>query len=106
MLCELPHPWLLIEDSHVNLVGILEYFHQNGFRSGDYLIVEDTSQSMWDYWRENWDDASEVEEGVRKLTDLRNWLKNHEHEYLVDTYYQDMYGYNGSKNWNSILKRV
>ncbi|NEO39822.1 MAG: cephalosporin hydroxylase [Moorea sp. SIOASIH] len=106
MLWDLPHPWLLIEDSHVNLVGILEYFHQNGFQSGDYLIVEDTSQSMWDYWRKHWDDAAEVEEGARKLKDLRDWLKNHEDDYLIDTYYQDMYGYNGSKNWNSILKRV
>lgn len=106
MLSKLPHPWLIIEDSHVNLVGILDYFHQNGFQSDDYLVVEDTSQSMWNYWREHWDDASEVEQGMRKLPDLKNWLKDHENEYLVDTHYQDMYGYNGSKNWNSILKKV
>lgn len=106
MLSELPHPWLLIEDSHVNLLGILDYFYQNGLQNGDYLIVEDTSQSMWDYWRDRWSDSAEVEEGARKLKDLTDWLKNHEDEYLVDTFYQDMYGYNGSKNWNSILKRV
>lgn len=106
MLSKLPHPWLLIEDSHVNLLGILDYFHKNGFQSGDYLVVEDTNQSMWSYWQEHWDDTSEIEEGARKLTDLRSWLKDREDEYLVDTYYQDIYGYNGSKNWNSILKRV
>ena len=27
-----------------------------------------------------------------------------EDEYMVDSYYQDMYGYNASKNGNSILK--
>ena len=105
MLAKLPHPWLVIEDSHVNLVGILDYFHHNGLISGDYLIVEDTSQSMWDYWKDVWKDESENEDGARKLADLRHWLESHE-EYLVDTYYQDIYGYNGSKNWNSILKKV
>ena len=105
MLSEFPHPWLLIEDSHVNLMGILEHFHK-GFQSGDYLIVEDTSESMWNYWRDHWDDAQEVKEGALKLKNLRTWLQDHEDEYLVDTDYQDMYGYNGSKNWNSILKRV
>lgn len=39
------------------------------------------------------------------MDDLKSWLLNHEDEYLIDSYYQDMYGYNGSKNWNSILKR-
>ena len=39
------------------------------------------------------------------MDDLRNWLMKHQDEYLVDSYYQDMYGYNTSKNWNSILKK-
>lgn len=51
-------------------------------------------------------DYSELEKGERKLEELKSWLMLHENEYLIDTYYQDMYGYNGSKNWNSILKRV
>ena len=42
---------------------------------------------------------------IIKLDDLRSWLMRHQNEYLVDTHYLDMYGYNGSKNWNSILKR-
>ncbi|MDJ0797463.1 MAG: hypothetical protein QNJ51_11635 [Calothrix sp. MO_167.B12] len=40
------------------------------------------------------------------MSDLRDWLLDHENEYLIDTYYQDMYGYNGSKSWNSILIKV
>lgn len=106
MLAQLPHPWLVIEDAHVNLVGVLEYFHHNGLMSGDYLIVEDTNPLMWKYWQDNWDDAANIEEGARKLEDLKGWLKSHKEEYLVDTYYHDIYGYNGSKNWNSILKKV
>ena len=106
LLSTLPHPWLLIEDAHINLLGVLEHFHQNGLRSGDYLIVEDTNKVHWTLWEDSWDDREEMEQGARKMDDLRSWLNNHEDEYLVDTYYQDMYGYNGSKNWNSILKRV
>ncbi|MDJ0620300.1 MAG: CmcI family methyltransferase [Calothrix sp. MO_192.B10] len=106
MLSELPHPWLIIEDAHVNLVAVVEYFHSNGLQSGDYLIVEDTNRLYWELWGDNWDDRAEMEQGVKKMDDLRNWLIDHEKEYLVDTYYQDLYGYNGSKNWNSILKRV
>jgi len=106
LLATLPHPWLVIEDAHVNLTGVLEYFHNNGLQSEDYLIVEDTNQFMWDYWRDHWDDKEEIEKGYQKMIDLRNWLMCHSNEYLIDTHYQDMYGKNGSKCWNSILKRV
>ncbi|MGB3236970.1 MAG: CmcI family methyltransferase [Geitlerinemataceae cyanobacterium] len=106
LLSALPHPWLIVEDAHINLVGVLEHFHQNGLQSGDYLIVEDTNKVHWTLWEDSWDDREEMEQGARKMDDLRNWLTKREDEYLVDTYYQDMYGYNGSKNWNSILKKV
>ncbi len=100
LLSALPHPCLIIEDAHINLVGMLTYFHQNGIQSGDYLIVEDTNKLHWEFWKDGWDDREEMEQGAKKMDDLRDWLKKHESEYLVDTYYQDMYGYNGSKNWN------
>lgn len=106
MLSELPHPWLIVEDAHINLAGVLSHFHQNGLQSGDYLIVEDTNKVHWEIWEDSWDDREEMEQGSKKMDDLRSWLQDREDEYLVDTYYQDMYGYNGSKNWNSILKRV
>lgn len=115
MLATLPHPWLIIEDAHINLIGVLEYFHQTGLTSGDYLIVEDTNKFMWglsiwdrEIW-EDWEDSKDSEkllEGATKIDDLRSWLTNHSEEYLVDTYYQDIYGYNVSKNWNSIFKKV
>lgn len=106
MLSSLPHPWLIIEDAHINLTGVLDYFHQNGLTQGDYLIVEDTNKIHWQLWQDEWDDREEMEQGSRKMDDLRHWISQYENDYLVDTYYQDMYGYNGSKNWNSILKRV
>lgn len=105
MVATLPHPWLVIEDAHVNLVEVIEYFHCNGLQTGDYLIVEDTNKIMWEEWAD-WDDKEFLARMERKLHELRTWLETHQNEYLVDAYYQDMYGYNGSKNWNSILKKI
>ncbi len=106
MLDQLPHPWLIIEDAHVNVLAVVDYFHNHGLTNGDYLIIEDTSQFMWDYWDDNWSDKEENAKGKQKMPELRDWLLKHENEYLIDTHYQDIYGYNGSKNWNSILKRI
>lgn len=107
LLSTLPHPWLVIEDAApVKIIGLLEYFHNNGLTEGDYLIIEDTNQSIWNCWSDNWDDLEELAQGSEKMDELRNWVMKHEDEYLVDTYYLDMYGYNGSKNWNSVLKKV
>lgn len=107
LLASLPHPWLLIDDVHINTIGICEYFHQNGLQPGDYFIVEDTNPSLWNFWDARpWEEKQEMKEGVEKLHNMKKWLNSREDEYLVDTHYQDLFGYNGSKNWNSILKRV
>ncbi len=105
LLFKLPHPWLVIEDVHDNLTGILEHFKNNGLQTGDYLIIEDTNKFMWEVW-EDWEDQELIRRGCCKMDELRNWLMNHQEEYMIDTYYQDMYGYNASKNWNSILKKL
>ena len=105
LLVSLPHPWLIIEDVHDNLVGILKHFHHNGLQTGDYLIIEDTNKFMWEVWYD-WEDQELIQRGGRKLDELRSWLMKHQDEYLIDAYYQDIYGYNASKNWNSILKKV
>jgi cephalosporin hydroxylase len=104
LLDNLPHPWLVIEDVHDNVVGMLEHFHNHGLISGDYLIIEDTSKFLWEVWSD-WGDEDLIGRGSRKMDDLRQWLMKYQDKYMVDAYYQDMYGYNVSKNWNSILKR-
>jgi cephalosporin hydroxylase len=106
MLHGLTHPWLIIDDAHVNLAGVMTYFHFHGLQSGDYFIIEDTNPLVLEPWKDKWADKEELDRVRRKMDNLRSWLMNHEEEYLIDTYYQDFYGYNGSKNWNSILKRV
>ena len=108
LLASFPHPWLIIEDAHVNVSGILDYLHQNGLQAGDYIVVEDTNPLLWEYWvkEKDWSLKHEVEGGPLLMNELREWVLRHESEYLVDTHYQDMYGYNVSINWNAFLKRV
>lgn len=106
-LSKLAHPWLVIQDTAmVDVERLLEYFHHNGLKSGDYIIIEDTNKWVWDSWEGGWDNQEEMAKGRQKMAKLRGWLMNHEDEYLVDQYYLDLYGYNGSKNWNSVLKKV
>jgi cephalosporin hydroxylase len=82
-LSDLPHPWLLIEDTHKNIVPVLEYFDRHVVR-GDYVIVEDTIH-------------------LPTLDVLEQFMQQHGSRYRVDTNYVDNFGYNNTWNWNSIL---
>ncbi len=111
LLSTLPHPWFITEDAHVNSGGILDYFHKNGLQSGDYIIIEDTNPWVWkhqrdeDIWAKDYS-ANDEMRGKNIMDVLRGWLQKHENEYLIDSYYLNMYGYNVSQNWNSVLKKV
>ncbi len=78
-----PHPWLVIEDCHSNLSGILNYFDKQMI-SGDYLIIEDNSKRK------------------QKIMDEFNNINN----YAIDTRYSDFYGYNNCSFSDSILKKI
>ncbi len=78
-----PHPWLVIEDAHQNVDGVLGFFH-NHLTSGDYLVVED----------------SEVKRNV-----LQQFTVAHPNEYKVDTKYTDYFGRNATCAGDSILRR-
>jgi cephalosporin hydroxylase len=85
-LSDLPHPWLIIEDTHKNIVPVLEYFDPHVIR-GDYLIVEDTCH-------------------LPTLDLLGEFMQEHGSRYRVDTKYVDNFGYNLTWNWNSMLACV
>jgi len=85
-LAELPHPWLVIEDAHVNLAGVLAHLDRY-MEDGDYMVVEDT---VWE----------------SKYREFEQFMLCHGSRYLVDAHYVDNFGYNGTWNWNSILKCV
>jgi cephalosporin hydroxylase len=82
----LPHPWLVIEDAHVNVAGVLTHLDQF-IRTGDYLIVEDVTR-----WRNNY-------------LAFKEFMKRQGQVYKVDTKYTDMFGYNSTLNSNAYLKK-
>lgn len=111
LLKSLPHPWLVIDDAHVNVKAVLDFFHHNGLQSGDYMIIEDTNPKMWEAFEGgSWDnseaDRNELRVGKQKLNVLKTWLAEHPDQYLIDTRYLDLYGYNASGNWNSVMRKI
>ena len=75
----LPHPWLIVEDAHVNVNNIISYFEKH-MDVADYLIIEDS-------W------------GKPQTTlQVPNTL-------LVDAYYCDYFGLNATSAMNSILRK-
>eukprot|EP00933_Yihiella_yeosuensis_P044315 TRINITY_DN39410_c0_g2_i1.p1 TRINITY_DN39410_c0_g2~~TRINITY_DN39410_c0_g2_i1.p1 ORF type:complete len:295 (+),score=48.10 TRINITY_DN39410_c0_g2_i1:84-968(+) len=115
-LCsKLPHPWIISEDSHYHFDKALEILHPL-IQPGDYLVCEDTSTQMHDWFEANLDKDRPKEEvdhtrhSIKQLRDTASILKEfclkHSDLYLCDTKYTDMFGYNVGKHWNSIIKRV
>lgn len=103
VLAKLPHPLILIDDAHVNIAGVYSHFHQQAFRPGDYLIIEDTIPWIPGTFG---DSASEADWGDWKWREVQAFLASHASEYLVDRYYTDFFGYNGTWNWNGFLRRM
>ena len=78
---KLPHPWLIVEDAHVNTLEVLKFF--NTFLvSGDYLFVEDTET---------------------KQHDLKTLMEGNG-DLMVDRKYVDYFGPNMTCATNGILK--
>ncbi|CAJ1374911.1 unnamed protein product [Effrenium voratum] len=109
----LPRPWLVSEDAHYHFAAVMARLHAV-LQPGDYLVVEDTSLQMHDWFAE-----SNAEEGPEKrertaeaIQQLRRkreifvrYCTEHADKYRCDTKYVDMFGYNVGKHWNSIVKR-
>ena len=104
MLAELPHPWIVVDDAHVNMVEVCEHLHGHGMQPGDYLVMEDTIPCIPASFNEG--EMPDVDWGDWKWNDLLPFLEKHASEYLVDRYYTDFFGYNGTWNWNGFFKRV
>lgn len=83
MLKQAPHPWLVIEDAHVNVNGVLRYFHQY-LQQSDYLVIEDSD---------------------RKRSEIRRFLAEYPGCYKVDTHYTDFFGRNATCAPDSIFVR-
>ena len=110
LLKTLPHPWLIIDDAHVNVVAVLEHFAAH-MTTGDYFIVEDTNPHM--------PKAVVGEEGVgenlfpeyvpfgnRLLDCVKSFLARNKETFAVDSFFTDFFGYNGTWNWHGYIRRM
>jgi len=84
VLRDAPHPWIVIEDAHVNVAEVLRHIDRY-MRAGDYLFVEDSRG---------------------KVDDLRGLLSATDNSYSVDTRYTDFFGRNATCAPDSILVRT
>lgn len=84
LLRSAPHPFLVIEDAHVNTCNLFRYLDEF-LIAGDYLFVEDS---------------------LTKGEDLKTFLNERPNRYLVDTKYTDFFGRNATSALNSILVKV
>jgi len=78
------HPWLVIEDAHVNVDGVLRHFHPY-VRQGDYVVIEDSAS---------------------KKDDITRFLLGVPGCYAVDTYFTDFFGRNVTCAQDSIFVRT
>jgi len=73
-LAGLPHPWLVLDDAHVNVPGIVAHFLPH-MEDGEYFYMEDS-------W------------GDRKRDIWETTLLEHEASLVVDALYTDFFGVN------------
>ena len=97
----LAHPWFIIEDTHIRMTTLFEHLKKcENLTKGDYVVIEDTIPYYW----------TDMNNGMNKLVDLKNYFgdenENKEPEWLVDTYFCDMFGYNSTFNWNGYFVKT
>jgi len=118
MLGSLPHPWLVVEDCHVNVMGTMEHFGRH-MHSGDYFAIEDTNNvaPFWDALDAGKeDDSAEGEEVVVlkeapsksccKHETVVKFLQKYKTEFRVDSFYTDLFGFNGTCTWDGYIRKM
>ncbi|MCP3415705.1 hypothetical protein NLM16_16475 [Bradyrhizobium brasilense] len=85
LLMKLPHPWLVIDDAHVEIFKIFSYLNRF-LVSGDYYVIEDNPMMA----------DKEIIDGLQLVEQLG---------FLVDTYYTDAYGSNLTCAPNAWLRK-
>ncbi|WP_292332973.1 CmcI family methyltransferase [Mesorhizobium sp.] len=85
LLKRLPHPWLVIDDAHVQVFSIFSYLEQF-LVSGDYYVIED----------EPLEANKEIIDGLQLVE---------QSGFLVDTYYTDAFGINLTCAPNAWLRK-
>lgn len=79
-----PHPWLVIEDMHVNTLGVLIHF-ADLMERGDYIVVEDSRS---------------------KRGELQAFDERYGSSFHIDSRYCDFFGHNSTCSADSIFVKV
>ena len=106
-LSELPHPWLVIEDSHTNVYQVLKYFHRF-MKPRDYFVVEDLNVDLpcqLGFGR-IYPEVEYKRAGSKGLEILKKFLSDYSEHYAVDSFYTDFFGYNGTWNWHGYICKM
>ncbi|WP_439366109.1 CmcI family methyltransferase [Bradyrhizobium sp. DASA03005] len=85
LLMRLPHPWLVIDDAHVQIFSIFSYLN-NFLVSGDYYVIEDNPVHA----------NREIIDGFQLIE---------QSGFLIDTYYTDSFGTNVTCASNAWLRK-
>ncbi|MCK1623336.1 hypothetical protein IVA98_08895 [Bradyrhizobium sp. 160] len=85
LLIKLPHPWLVIDDAHVQVFSVFSYLG-DFLVSGDYYVIEDVPIEA----------NKEVIDGLQLME---------QSGFLVDTYYTDAFGTNLTCAPNAWLRK-
>ena len=106
-LASLEHPLVLIEDAHVNVLGVLDHFHRHCLAPGDSIIVDDTNPDGPTTSHMAVDDSVAFQPfGPDKLDAMAAFVSRYPDCYRVDRGLCDLFGYNATWNWNGYLTRV
>lgn len=106
-LMSLPHPWVVVEDCHVNSYNITNRLSKY-MQVGDYYIIEDLSPHCIAEYVDLMDpNARNYKEwGLAKRKEVFEWFVENPDVFQVDTYYADYLGYNGTTNWDGFLRKM
>eukprot|EP00401_Gymnodinium_catenatum_P038207 CAMPEP_0117488900 /NCGR_PEP_ID=MMETSP0784-20121206/16753_1 /TAXON_ID=39447 /ORGANISM="" /LENGTH=721 /DNA_ID=CAMNT_0005283601 /DNA_START=87 /DNA_END=2252 /DNA_ORIENTATION=- len=104
---ELPKPWLIAEDCHVDTKTILACF-EGRLTTGDYIVFEDTHPLHPDGAYMHAEDPENYATGafaVEKYRLMEEAMLAAGDEWGVDCSIQDAYGYNGATFINSVFAK-
>lgn len=86
LLARLPHPWLVVDDAHVNVLALTLHVDRH-VEVGDYYVLEDVGLSP----------TIELVEGMQTICNRG---------YAIDTDYADAFGYNVTSAPNGWLRKM
>ena len=100
------HPWVVIDDAHKNVSGVLEHFAPHMI-ADDYLVVEDTNPMLPGVLGAKCTVPFNFTfMGNVLLETVKAFLVKHEKDFAVDSYFTDLFGYNSTSHWHGFIKRM